>query len=49
MVMGMGLFSKLKKRRAEKEALEQATAEQEQIGSWQSQSEKLDVMINAVL
>ena len=46
--MGMGLFSKLKKRRAEKEALEQATAEQEQIGSWQSQSEKLDVMINAV-
>jgi len=48
MVMGMGLFSKLKKRRAEKEALEQATAEQEQIGSWQSQSEKLDVMINAV-
>jgi len=44
----MGFFSKMKQRRAEKEAAEQATAQQGQIGTWQSQSEKLDVMINAV-
>lgn len=48
MVVGMGFFSKMKQRRAEKEALEQAAAEQAQHGTWQSQSEKLDVMINAV-
>jgi len=48
MVVGMGLFSKRKQRRAEKEALEQAAAEQAQYGTWQSQSEKLDVMMNAV-
>ncbi|CAB5019946.1 unannotated protein [freshwater metagenome] len=48
MVMGMGFFSNIKQRRAEKEALEQAAAEQAQHGTWQSQSEQLDVMINAV-
>ncbi len=46
--MGMGFFSNIKQRRAEKEALEQAAAEQAQHGTWQSQSEQLDVMINAV-
>ncbi|MSV60538.1 MAG: hypothetical protein F2901_04105 [Actinobacteria bacterium] len=44
----MGFFSNIKQRRAEKEALEQAAAEQAQHGTWQSQSEQLDVMINAV-
>lgn len=48
MVMGMGFFSNIKQRRAEKEALEQATAQQGQLGTWQTQSEQLDVMINAV-
>jgi len=48
MVNCMGFFSNIKQRRAEKEALEQATAQQGQLGTWQSQSEKLDVMINAV-
>lgn len=48
MVGGMGFFSKMKQRRAEKEALEQSAAEQAQHGTWQSQSEKLDVMMNAV-
>ena len=48
MVNSMGFFSKMKQRRAEKEALEQAAAQQGQLGTWQSQSEKLDVMINAV-
>jgi hypothetical protein len=48
MVASMGFFSKMKQRRAEKEAAEQAAAQQGQIGTWQSQSEKLDVMINAV-
>ena len=44
----MGFFSKMKQRRAEKEALEQAAAQQGQLGTWQTQSEQLDVMINAV-
>ena len=48
MVVGMGFFSKMKQRRAEKEALEQAAAQQGQLGTWQTQSEQLDVMINAV-
>ena len=48
MVMGMGFFSNIKQRRAEKEVLEQATAQQGQLGTWQTQSEQLDVMINAV-
>ena len=48
MVVGMGFFSKMKQRRAEKEAIEQSAAEQAQHGTWQSQSEKLDVMMNAV-
>jgi len=48
MVVGMGLFSKMKQRRVEKEALEQTVAQQGQLGTWQSQSEKLDVMMNAV-
>ena len=48
MVIYMGFFSKMKQRRAEKEALEQAAAQQGQLGTWQTQSEQLDVMINAV-
>ena len=48
MVMGMGFFSNIKQRRAEKEALEQAVVQQGQLGIWQTQSEQLDVMINAV-
>ena len=48
MVISMGFFSKMKQRRAEKEALEQAAAQQGQLGTWQTQSEQLDVMINAV-
>jgi hypothetical protein len=48
MVNSMGFFSKMKQRRVEKEALEQADAQQGQLGTWQSQSEKLDVMMNAV-
>jgi len=48
MVNSMGFFSKMKQRRVEKEAAEEAATQQGQLGTWQSQSEKLDVMINAV-
>ena len=44
----MGLFSKLKKRRAEKSAAEQASVQQSQQASWSERSEKLNTMINAV-
>jgi hypothetical protein len=48
MVMGMGFFSNIKQRRAEKEALAQVAAQQGRLGTWQTQSEQLDVMMNAV-
>jgi len=48
MVVGMGLFSNIKQRRAQKEALEQASTQQSQLSTWTTQSEKLDVMVNVV-
>ena len=44
----MGLFSKLKKRRADVSAAEQLVTQQNQQATWNQRSEKLDTMMNAV-
>ena len=44
----MGLFSKLKKRRADARVAEQLIAQQNQQATWSQRSEKLDNMIDAV-